>query len=278
MMKFLSTSVICMAAAVCTAPASAALFGLVPDGVQMGLGVSGSSGLNGFVGYANKNLESFWWKRLGFRVDFANTKPIKSKINSAVNDIMGKDGIEITDDLHITNGAISAKHFGALVDFYPFGNTWLLGGWRISGGYFLGNLDLGAEVKSEFSPSGEYEFELNNIKYKYSGGEMHAYAGTNWKYRGPYLGTGFDIGLLLGLKIYIDAGVVFTNKTAELGLDVPITDLFQRDGDEWLSVADSPTLQQTLENAKRAVLRDAQKELDKYNFFPMVKVGLMYRF
>ena len=40
-----------------------------PHGLQLGVGVSATSGLNGFVGYANKNFDSFWWKRLGFRLD-----------------------------------------------------------------------------------------------------------------------------------------------------------------------------------------------------------------
>ncbi|MBO4683260.1 MAG: hypothetical protein J5611_01630 [Alphaproteobacteria bacterium] len=284
MSMFLKTSAVCIATAMCASSASAALFGLMPDGVQMGLGFSGTSGLNGFVGYANKNFESFWWKRLGFRIDFASTSPVQSKINSEIREMMNDkaEGIEITDDLRITNGTVSAKHFGAIVDFYPFGDTWFLGGWRISGGYFNGKMHLGAEVQSDRLPSGDYEFELNDIKYKYAGGEMHATSKADWNYRGPYVGTGFDIGLLWGLKIYVDAGVVFANKSAQLGLDVPTNGLYQWYNGAWEQVAGDDPLQQqlqaTLEDAKREILRDGQKELDKYKFYPLVKVGLMYRF
>ncbi len=279
MSKFLTTSVVCMAAGLYSASASAALFGLVPDGVQLGLGVSGTSGLNAFVGYANKNLDSFWWKRLGFRIDFANTSPVKSKINSEINSIIDEEenGLEIAGDLHIKNGGVSAKHFGALVDFYPFGNTWFLGGWRLSGGYFMGNLNVNADVYGT-TTGGTYEFELGDYNYRYVGDDVRATAGAKWNYRGPYVGTGFDMGLLFGLKIYCDVGVVFTNKPAGLKLNVPTDGLEQLDGTEWKPVAGDATLEANLANAERDVLSDGQKELDKYKFYPMVKLGLMYRF
>lgn len=282
MSKLLKTSVICAVAALGGANADAALFGLVPDGVQMGLGLSGTSGVNGFVGYANKDFESFWWKRLGFRVDFASTAPIKSKINSEIKDVMGDKGIKITDDFRLTNGTVEAKHFGAIVDFYPFGNTWLLGGWRISGGYFTGKMKLGADLYSEMLAGGEYEFELDDIKYKYVGNEMRAKPAADWSYHGPYLGTGFDIGLLFGFKVYLDAGVVFANKPAQLKLDVPLNGLYQWYNDAWEQVEGTGALQEQLqvilEDAKTEVLREATKEVDKYEFFPMIKLGFMYRF
>ena len=280
MSKLFKTSVICAAAALCGADASAALFGLVPDGVQLGLGVSGTSGVNGFVGYANKNSDSFWWKRLGFRVDFASTTPIKSKLNSELNEAINKDGkgLEIADDLHVTDVALGAKHFGAMVDFYPFGNTWFLGGWRLSGGYFTGKFNLGANLKSDLLPGGDYEFELDDIKYKYSGGEMRATSSADWNYRGPYVGTGFDLGLLFGLKIYFDAGVVFANKSAQLDLDVPVTGLYQQVGGTWVAVENNATLEAILAEAESEVLHDGQKELDKYKMFPIVKLGFMYQF
>ena len=50
-------------------------------GVQIGAGLSATSGLNGFIGYVNKDFDSFWAKRFGLRFDFATTKPVKSLIN-----------------------------------------------------------------------------------------------------------------------------------------------------------------------------------------------------
>ena len=95
--RFLFASAMC---AVCSAPQNASAWA---DGVQFGLGVSASSGLNGFIGYANKDFESFWWKRLGIRFDFARTSPIKSWMNSGIDSIVGDKGIEIDDSLTIQN-------------------------------------------------------------------------------------------------------------------------------------------------------------------------------
>ena len=238
-----------------------------PHGLQLGVGVSATSGLNGFVGYANKSFDSFWLKRLGFRLDFATTSLMKSAINSGVDAFMGDDGIDIGDGLTIKDGSIEGHHFAALVDFYPFGDTWFLGGIRISGGYYLGNLDLSANLTGKVNdlPDSEFAFSLEGIDYT---------ANAEWNYRGPYLGAGFDLGLFAGLKIYMDAGVVFTNKTAQLGLDLPTDNLQKWNGSTWESVSGITEFEQ----AKAAALADAQDELDKLKFYPMVKIGFMYRF
>ena len=249
-----------------------------PHGLQLGVGVSATSGLNVFVGYANKSFDSFWLKRLGFRLDFATTSLMKSAINSGVDAFMGDDGIDIGDGLTIKDGSIEGHHFAALVDFYPFGDTWFLGGIRISGGYYLGNLDLSANLtgKANDLPDSEFAFSLEGIDYKYVGNEVHGTANAEWNYRGPYLGAGFDLGLFAGLKIYMDAGVVFTNKTAQLGLDLPTDNLQKWNGSSWEKVDLSEISE--FEQAKVAALADAQDELDKLKFYPMVKIGFMYRF
>lgn len=248
-----------------------------PHGLQIGVGVSATSGLNGFVGYANKNFDSFWWKRFGVRFDFATTAPLKSVIDSGIDSIMG-DGIELGDGLSINNGSIKSHHFAALIDFYPFGDTWFLGGIRISGGYYFGNMDISADLTGAVSelPDSEFAFELNGQNYKYSGNSVHGTANLDWNYNGPYLGAGFDIGLFAGLKIYFDAGVVFTNRAAELGLDIPLGGLQVFENGGWRPV--SGALVDDFNQAKQDALADAQSELDKLTFYPMVKIGFMYRF
>ncbi len=246
-----------------------------PDGLQFGVGASALSGLNGFVGYANKNFDSFWAKRFGVRFDFATTQPIESAINKAIDSAMGDDGIEIGDGLAITDGEIDATHYAALIDFYPFGNTWFLGGWRVSAGYAFGDMQMKAAVAGSISQmdAGRWEFELSGQKYAYTGNSVHGSANLDWDYRGPYLGTGFDIGLFGGIKLYLDAGVVFTNKAAELALDIPTDNLQHWNGSEWVAV-DVPELESVIDKT----LQDAQSELDDFKFYPMVKVGFMYRF
>ncbi len=252
-----------------------------PHGVQIGMGASATSGLNGFIGYANKDFDSFWWKRFGLRVDFASTRPIKSTINSAIDSAMGDDGIDIGDNLTINDGAIQAHHVAALVDFYPFGNTWLFGGIRLTGGYYTGKLDIDANLAGKIDglPSDSLEFKLMDNLYRYNGNGVRGTAHADWKYSGPYLGAGFDLGLFAGFKIYMDAGVVFTNKSAQLSLDVPFDGLEKFDtlSNSWKTVT-TGTMQDEVDRVKAEALADAQHELDDMKFYPMVKLGFMYRF
>lgn len=249
-----------------------------PHGLELGVGISATSGLNGFIGYANKNFDSFWLKRLGFRADFGTTAPLKSMINSGIDAVMGDEGIDIGEGISIKDASIESKHFAALIDFYPFGNTWFLGGIRVTGGYYFGNLELSANLtgKVDGLPDSEFAFSLNGTDYKYVGNEVHGTAKADWNYRGPYLGAGFDLGIIAGFKIYMDAGVVFTSKTAQLGLDLPTDNLQKWNGMSWEEVDLSGVAE--FEQAKRDALADAQSELDKLNFYPMVKIGFMYRF
>lgn len=240
-----------------------------PHGLQFGMGVSPTSGLNAFVGYNNKNFDSFWAKRFGVRIDFGTYSPIKNKLNKEINESIGDEGIEIDDNLHIDNVALNAKHYGALVDFYPFGNTWFLGGWRLSGGYMVGKLDLDANIHGK-TAGNRIEFELGDDKFFYNGTEMIATAKVDWKYKGPYAGTGFDLGIFRGFKLYFDAGVVFTGEAAKIDLDVPLTNLEHANG--------TAVTQSELDTAKTKALADARKELDKYPYYPLVKIGFMYRF
>lgn len=246
-----------------------------PHGLQLGLGVSPTSGLNAFVGYNNKNFDSFWAKRFGIRFDFATYSPIKSKLNNEINDFVDSDGFEIGDELKVNDFALDAKHYGAMIDFYPFGDTWFLGGWRVSGGYMTGKLDFDAAIHGTKSIDG-FEFELGDRKYTYTGGQMQGKAMLDWNFSGPYLGTGFDLGIFRGFKIYFDAGVVFTDKTAKLDLNVPLDGL--KDITSGTPQEITGIIEEKYEEAKENTLKDAQKELDDYPYYPLIKLGFMYRF
>ena len=243
-------------------------------GVQLGIGVSATSGLNGIVGYVNKDLESFWAKRFGVRFDFATTEPIKSTLS----DMILSSDIEIDDGLSITETSLDATHYALLVDFYPFGDAWFFGAWRITGGYAFGDMHVSSNVAGTFDGlENRYEFELAGQKYAYTGNKMNGVAELDWEYRGPYLGTGFDIGLFDGFKLYLDAGVVFTNRAAELSMDVPFTNLQKQDGATWKPV-DSEELKNEVNKYKDQAVADAQSELDDFKFYPMIKAGFLYRF
>jgi hypothetical protein len=148
--------------------------------MQIGVGVSATSGLNGFIGYANKDFESFWWKRLGARFDFASLSPIKSSVNSAIDSALEK-GVSVGDGMTLGGGSAQGQHIAALVDFYPFGNTWFLGGIRFTGGYVTGKTNLSAGLAGELSglPGGGFEFELDGIDYQYIGNSIKAKAAVD---------------------------------------------------------------------------------------------------
>lgn len=246
-----------------------------PHGIQLGVGMSATSGLNGFVGYNNKKFDSFWAKRFGIRFDFATMSPIKSQLNKRINKyIDDKGGVEIEDALKIDNFKLNAKHYGAMVDFYPFGDTWFLGGWRVSGGYFVGKMDLDANIYGDLKGD-KIEFELDGKKYTYDGTEMKGRAMFDWKYSGPYLGTGFDFGLFAGFKLYLDAGVVFTDKTAKVDFDIPLDGLKDELG---VAVVEGSAEYTQFQQAKDNALADVRKELKDYPYYPLVKLGFMYRF
>ena len=241
-----------------------------PTGTQFGVGLSVTTGLNAFTGYVNKKAESFWGRRLGYRIDFAGTNIVRSGMNSAVNHAIGDRDLEIGDSVSVNGVDFDAKHFGGMIDLYPFGDTWFLGGWRISGGYYGGQFNVTAHVAGGDENG---EFGLGHNRYKYMDGPNQASATANWKYDGPYVGTGFDLGLLAGFKIYFDAGIVFTRKVATIALDVPPDDLYKWNGADW-ALVDPDDLARDVEDARN----DAQDKLDKLKFFPIIKLGLLYRF
>lgn len=228
------------------------------SGYEFGMGVplvTPLTGYNFFVGYVNKDANSFWGRRFGIRADFTIPSTLKFKGTLSDSDELSDDGkkqyeingtatvlgfklksSDFTDDkitierfeddsqgsdstVSIGQNAadvsldIKHKNMGLLVDFYPFGNTWFLGGIRFSGGYYLGDLDISANARIN-----------NDIEYRYKVGNAGDYiraqiqhgsnigADFHWKYNGPYAGLGFDLGIWRGFKFYMDAGVVFANR------------------------------------------------------------------
>lgn len=237
------------------------------SGYEFGMGVplvTPLTGYNFFVGYVNKDADSFWGRRFGIRADFTIPSTLRLKGTLSDSDELTDDGknqyqIDGTatilgfklkssdftdekltidafeDDSNYTPGdpdayspvligqnaadvSLNIKHqnMGLLVDFYPFGNTWFLGGIRFSGGYYLGDLDISA--MATFNNNIDYSYKVDINKGAGGGYDvLHAQivqgsrigADFHWKYHGPYAGLGFDLGIWRGFKFYMDAGVVF---------------------------------------------------------------------
>ena len=274
MKKTIKISTACLISALATTATFAESDNKLPTGIQLGLGISATTGMNGFIGYANKKFDSFWWKRLGARFDFATMSPMKTAVRNALNDCHEEGYISIGQDMALKDFDLKSHHAAALLDFYPFGNTWFAGGLRLTGGYYFGKTEFSARLTGDSNlPDSEYSFELDGHHYKYTGGELNARARADWNFSGPYVGTGFDLGIYAGFKIYMDAGVVFTNKTAELNLDIDTNNLLEWNGSSW-----APADLSTFDTARAKELDDAQKDLDDIKYYPIVKLGFMYRF
>ena len=241
------------------------------NGTQFGVGVSGTSGFNILAGYYNKSSQNYLLRHFGVRFDYANMGPLKSAVDSAIDHIM-KDGIDVGDGVKIDRGELDSWHSALLLDYYPFA-----GWWRITGGYVWGSADLSAEIfgKIATAPDARFYFYLAGDHYFYNGNEFGGRAFIDWNFYGPYLGTGFDIGLFCGFSLFFDAGVVFTNRSARLSLDIPHEQLYvyNKDTATW-----SPVTIPALDKDVIRATQEGNDKLSNYKFFPMLKLGFVYNF
>ena len=249
--------------------------GFFPKGLQLGVGAGILGGANFQLGYRiPHHSQNFWKNRLAFRLDYNTTRPFESMVN--------RYSIEVDEEKFTPH--IKGKQFGTLVDFYPFSYTWFLGGLRLSGGYYIGEFALGATLTTR--DGGEFSIrDIDGIDITYTvNGSIDLTSNISYdRIRGPYAGMGFDMGLLWGLKLYFDAGVVFTQKpdivasiaghgtiTVYDGTSIEVVDLGN------LTSQAQTLLDQLLDDTKR----EFEEELDQIRkgYFPIVKLGLLYRF
>ena len=221
------------------------------SGLEFGMGVplvTPLTGYNIFVGYVNKDASTILGRRFGVRADFTISTPLQlngtiskgtDKADKIVYDIdangkiLGinlnqskftnkKTTIDFKKDDDFIPGSfdgISAsfslknQNFGLLIDFYPFADTWFLGGLRFSGGYYMGDLDLNANVDFNKDVDFSYRVKKGQKDYIYARIPAGSHLGVkyHWAYSGPYAGFGFDLGIWHGFKFFIDAGVVFAH-------------------------------------------------------------------
>lgn len=247
-------------------------------GLQIGAGIGALGGANFQLGYRIPySSDNFFKNRLGFRVEYNTWNPLKSTIE----DYFEKHPIDL-DDNEFT-AILDGHQFGALIDFYPFSYTPVLGNFRLSAGYYTGDFSVGASLtKSDeqtFSMQSQTSYE--DIFYKVNGTATLT-ATLDYDVKGPYAGLGFDIGLLFGLKMYFDAGVVFTDKP-NISTDIA--------GDGTLKICDDETCSSgpdiaidTNNEEIQKLLNDTKKqyedELDEIRkgYFPIIKLGFLYRF
>lgn len=242
----------------------------VAGGFGVDFGVSALSGIELGVGYHNPYLSNIG-SRFGVRANFSATDPLKSAIDSALNRFM-RNGMDVGDGVSVDNGRLDAWHTSLLADFYP-----MRGAWRLTGGYAWGGIRLLNDIYGtvENAPADRFYFNLAGDHYFYNGNRFSGSTTTDWNYRGPYFGTGFDWNLACGFTLFLDFGAVYTNRPARMSLYVPHEQLYiyNIETDTWAPVT-VPKLDADIAAAKRA----ANRKLSDFRLFPMLKVGFGYRF
>ena len=263
-MKYIR-SALCLLCVLCTRPVCA-----FPDGISIGVGASALGGINILAGYRYLDSTSLWGK-IGTRFDFSDTAPLKSAIDSAIDHIM-RDGVDVGDGVKIDEGKLNSSHYAVMVDFYPFDS-----GWRLTTGLMWGNLELDTLIKGEIAeiPSERFYFYINGDHYYYNGNRFRGGVAIDWDFYGPYFGTGFDIGLFCGVRLFLDAGIVLANRPAYLDLDIPHEQLYiyNKETGTW-----APVTVPKLDSDVVAAEKDANHKLSDFRIYPVLKLGFLYRF
>jgi hypothetical protein len=149
------------------------------------------------------------------------------------------------------DGTAHLYHGGLYLDFFPAPNTV---SFRFTAGALIGGDNVDATANS---PSGTYK--INGVNYSTLGQSIHAKA--RFPTVRPYIGIGFGHTPVAtkGFSAFFDAGVAYGRP--RIDFDVPA---------EIVAEAGAANVE--------AEKQDLQSKADKLRFYPIVKVGVTYRF
>lgn len=148
------------------------------------------------------------------------------------------------------NGKLKLRSFGAMIDVHPFG-----GSFRISGGARIGN----NKVRLKATPTEEVEIGDNSYTADQVGtlsGEVKA------KDFAPTLTLGWGGSLSPGLKFGFEAGAMFQGKPRV----------------ENLRATGSAASTTAFQNSLREEEQEIEEDIDQYKVYPILQIGLSYRF
>ncbi len=259
------------------------------DGVSFGGGLGTLGGINFQLGYRFPGNQSFLKNRLGFRVEYNTMNPIwnyakTNYIDGKLSDFkLDIEGSNLDTDL-----LFSARNFGLNLDLYPFGKLWGLGNIRLSTGYYFGKFEFGANGVLKVTNKKKISDDIFVESVAGNEPKLTVNAFLKDRITGPYLGAGWDLWLPFGFKLFVDGGVVFGS-----GLDV-VTDVKaegkvkvtgSRGGVSVSEIKDFSGLDE-LKDIDKKIKKEMDKQVDelkeKYSdytkLFPMIKLGIIYRF
>lgn len=143
------------------------------------------------------------------------------------------------------DGRLRLRNAGLLADWHPFS-----GGFRVSaGGFYNGN---------KFNGSASGQLDIGNSTYT-----ADLDLGIDFRRFAPYLGLGYGNAVRsTGLSFAMDVGVMFAG-SPRVGLEGELT-----------GPDDSNGFQDDLRRERQ----DLEDELDSYKYWPVLTIGLSYRF
>lgn len=185
----------------------------------------------------------------GLGIGFSEPLGTRDNVRAEFNGFTFSHGFN-TNDLHY-DGKVNLYHGGLYLDFFPAPNTI---GFRLTAGMLIGGDNIDATATSM---TGTYT--INGVNYSTLGESIHAKA--RFPTVRPYLGIGFGHTPVAqkGFSAFFDAGVAFGRPHVDF--DVP-ADIVAEAGQENVD----------------AEKQELQDKADKLRFYPIVKVGVTYRF
>lgn len=171
------------------------------------------------------------------------------------SDSTTEDGIDYDADLEL-------RSLAALVDWHPTG-----GGLRVSAGLLLNGNELTLEA------SGQDTYDIGDETYE---GNLALDASTDLDNLAPYLGIGWGSAPAAekgGWSFSIDVGVAYQGSPG-IDLDASGTTVTRLSDGTRIDVGSDPTFQADLQREED----NLEDEIDDFELYPVLSVGVVYRF
>lgn len=202
----------------------------------------------------------------GVELDYAINEKfnLRVQLNSfTYDDSFDEDGITYSGDLEL-------KSVGLLADWRPFSGVF-----KLTGGAYKNDNKISAAAVS----NGEAEFEIGNYSYAGSASDPLTLAANLDLGNGTagYLGFGWGNSYSSGLSFSVDLGVLFSG-SAQARIAASGTAYRVDNPDVQFDVAGSSAEAQMFRDEIEAERLNLQGDLDDFEYYPVISIGLGYRF
>ncbi len=191
------------------------------------------------------------------------TYNISDKLNARLNLNGGNINRDDTIDGIRYEGELQAGTFGGLLDYHP-----MAGGFRLTGGVYNNSNELNLNATG----AGNTNAQIGDRFYDLSNSRLN----TNVSFQNvaPYLGIGWGNAIKTGSKwrFNVDAGVLFQGSPkASLTASGIARDIATNQA---INLATDATFQSELTKEEQ----NLNNELKDYKFYPVISLGVSYRF